>query len=113
MTAYELLSSLRAEGLKVWAQGDTIAVAPSSGLKAEQRELIKSHKHELLAALATRTAAAPIAQDWEGIRRVGSRLGDVVRVDGRRFQLWGVTPGGAICWDGCGFTTVNVDRLRL
>jgi len=37
---------------------------------------------------------------WERMRALSLSLGRVVRHGEKQYQLWGVTPRGAICFDG-------------
>jgi hypothetical protein len=52
MGALDLIARLSALGLRLTREGDGIRVAPRSALTDEARDLIRSHKAELLAALA-------------------------------------------------------------
>jgi len=53
MNAYELLDSLRADGVKVTAIGDRLKLdAPHGALSQERLEQVRAHKPELLALLA-------------------------------------------------------------
>jgi len=51
MGAPDLLQALQGQGLRVWAEGERLLVAPRAHLIEETRRLIREHKAELLAAL--------------------------------------------------------------
>jgi len=61
MTASELLDTLRGQGFRLTAEGDRIRVTPASRLTAEQRDAIRQHRTELLAALGTVAEGGPAA----------------------------------------------------
>ena len=52
MGAPDLLHALQGQGLRVWAKGDRLLVAPKERITDETRALIRAHKAELLAALS-------------------------------------------------------------
>lgn len=52
MGAPDLLHALQGQGLRVWAEGERLLVAPKARITDEARRLIREHKAELLAALA-------------------------------------------------------------
>jgi hypothetical protein len=51
MGATDLLQALQAQGLRLWAEGDHLKVAPRGRITDKTRALIRAHKTELLAAL--------------------------------------------------------------
>jgi hypothetical protein len=53
MGAPDLLHALHDRGLRLWADGDRLMVAPRERIDDELRAMIREHKPELLAALAT------------------------------------------------------------
>lgn len=55
----DLLHVLHGQGLRVWAEGDRLLVAPKERITEETRRLIREHKPELLAALAGAEDALP------------------------------------------------------
>lgn len=61
--ALDTLADLRAVGLALIREGDSLRVRPSSKLTEARRQAISDHKHELLAALdAERMASEFIAR---------------------------------------------------
>ena len=60
-SAARLLETLGREGIKVSAAGDRLVVEPASKLNPELRESIRSHKADLIEALA---GARPLADDF-------------------------------------------------
>lgn len=62
MGAPDLLLALRVQGLKLWADGDRLLVAPKERITDEARALIRTHKPELLAALASDALPDPTAE---------------------------------------------------
>jgi len=52
MTATDLLMDLRARGLRLWGEGEGLAVAPRARLLDADRAAITAHKPALLALLA-------------------------------------------------------------
>ena len=109
MEVRALLHRLQLEGLKVELEGDRLSVGPSQRLNDDLRRSIREHKHELIALLSE----ADDPMGWSRIRTFGSRLGESVSDGARRYQLWGVTPRGAICFDGTVFRTLDFDCLEV
>ena len=62
MGAPELLHALQGQGLRVWAEGDRLLVAPKARITDETRRLIREHKAELLTALSADTLSDPAAE---------------------------------------------------
>src|SRR4051794_34375564 len=58
-TVAELLSDLRGQGFTLATEGDRIRITPASRLTAEQRDLVRLHKAELLATLDLAAASTP------------------------------------------------------
>jgi hypothetical protein len=74
MGAPDLLQALQDQGLRLWAEGDRLKVAPKARITDETRRLIREHKAELLAALASDVLPDP--QTEARRRRVLSMLDD-------------------------------------
>ena len=62
MGAPDLLHALRDQGLTVWAKGDRLLVAPKARITEETRRVIREHKAELLAVLASDALPDPGAE---------------------------------------------------
>lgn len=62
MGAPDLLHALQSQGLRVWAKGDRLLVAPKERITDETRALIREHKAELLQALSTDPLPDPAAE---------------------------------------------------
>ena len=62
MAAPDLLHALQDRGLKLWAEGDRLLVAPKERITDEARALIREHKPELLVALTSEAPPDPAAE---------------------------------------------------
>ena len=105
MEAQELLRELRDSGLTIRVEGNNLVISPARELTQSQRERIRRFKPEILNEVTRPSPTMPPCSDWRSYRILGARLGDQVTVGGARYELWGVTPRGAICWDGYSLRT--------
>lgn len=58
----DLLHALQDQGLRLWADGDRLMVAPRGRLTDETRTLIRQHKAELLSVLESGVLPDPSAE---------------------------------------------------
>lgn len=100
MEALDLLRELRGCGVTVRANGNKLEVMPASRLSDAQRERIRQLKPELLNAVTRPTPPMPALRDWGPMNRLSGLFGKQVRIGDCTFQLWGLTPRRAVCWDG-------------
>jgi hypothetical protein len=99
MDAQKVLEEARLAGLQISVEDGNLVVTPSGLLTDSLREAIREHKLELVKALSVPAVPEPDC-GWERMRLAGTRLGDIVSDGRKQYQLWGVTPRGAICFDG-------------
>lgn len=112
-----LLRELRANGIVIEVTGDRVRVQHPGSLSDELREAIRDLKPELLLLLQPvrprpRTPL-PDKEGWSSLRQFGLHLGDTVTANGKPYQLWGVTPRGAICFDGTILRTLDLEEVTL
>ena len=100
MIGHAVLHRLQAAGLNVELDDQRIVVSPASLLNDELRNDIRQFKSQLGEVL--QGVLDPRIDDagWERMRELSISLGRVVKHDGKQYQLWGITPRGAICFDG-------------
>jgi hypothetical protein len=112
MDARQVLEEARLAGLKISVEDGNLAVTPSSLLTESLREAIREHKPALVKALAMPAVPDP-DWGWERMRIAGARLGTIVSDGRKQYQLWGVTPRGAICFDGQVLRTFDLAEVGL
>lgn len=84
MGAPDLLHTLQDRGLRLWADGDRLMVAPRARITDDTRALIRSHKTELLNALGT--GDLPVQVDDAGH---GCGLGDsMTHAEATEIRAW-------------------------
>ena len=66
MTPSAILEQLTARGIRLRRDGEYLVVVPKAALTDQLRALIKEHKPELLAALATDALPEPATEDMNG-----------------------------------------------
>lgn len=96
-----LIDRLKQQGVTISIEGGKLVLSGCRPADSD-RELLIAHKSEILDELRFP------GLDWDTMRRIGSRLGEMVVVDGRQCRLWGVTPRGPIIDTGSFVITVTV-----
>lgn len=112
MIGHAVLHRLRAVGLNVSLDGERLVVSPASLLNDELRNDIRRFKPALIEIL--QGALKPDLDDagWDQMRDLSRSLGKSVTDGTKQYQLWGITPRGAICFDGYVLRTLEHQEVR-
>lgn len=111
MKPTDILAEAVKHGVRLTVDGDKLAATPASKLPDSLRSAIKENKEELLDLLSRRS---PDPDDgWDRLKRSGARLGETVTDGKNKYQLWGITPRGAICFNGRVFRTISLEDLGM
>ena len=105
MTPHEILEALAARGVTLLPDGDALIAMPASRLTPADRELIRAHKQELIAALSCRRTKCPVGTDTAHKADLDAALG-AMHQELARFYVQ-----GALAW---GLTQADLaDRFRV
>lgn len=111
MIGHAILHRLQDAGLKVSLEGERLVVTPASLLNDELRRDIRQFKPALIEVL--KGALSPGLDDagWGRMRDLSRHLGCQVTDGTKHYQLWGITPRGAICFDGYVLRTLEIQEV--
>lgn len=107
MSPLDLLSTLESRGLSVRGDGERLIIGPAFLLDDRLRDLVREHRNELIHLISKKRDLG-----WTRLRELGAQLGNEVEAGGRRYQLWGLTPRGAILFDGKVLRTLALEYVR-
>lgn len=96
----ELVAEVQELGFKIEGRGGELNLVGKGRVSDELLDRLRRSKRDLLLYLRYGT-------EWETLCKLGSRLGETARVDGRDVTLWGVTPRGVIVDTGSFVITVD------
>jgi hypothetical protein len=111
MIGHAVLHRLTAAGLSVTLDGDRLKVSPASRLNDELRTDIRRHKPALIEVLQGALDPRFDDREWERIRELSQSLGRLVTDGSKQYQLWGITPRGAICFNGYVLRTLEFEEV--
>jgi hypothetical protein len=111
MIGHTVLRRLQEAGLNVNLDGERLIVSPSSLLDDDLRDNIRRFKPHIVEVL--KGALDPHLDDsgWERMRAISQLLGGTVTDGTKHYQLWGITPRGAICFDGYVLRTLEFEDI--